>query len=838
MNRDKKILAPHRQKNHSSCFPILFRGLGRDIRFAFRMLMKNKGFAATALVTLALCIGANIVIFSMLHALVLKPLPYPDSNRIVIITNRWPKSFMKETWAGLKQYLDFKEHTEALSNVGCELILESTVGVGSESVRLRGLRATAETFDILGLKPMLGRFFSLENSKPENNRVVVLAQSYWESKFQKDPGVLGRTMRINGDPYEIIGVAPRALEALDVRMRFAIPIIATHETVAQAYRYAGGAFLLGRIKSDATRGAAQAQMMALEKQFYDTAPADVRKNLDASGFFIGIKSLQDERTGDLQPPLYMLQGGVLFVLLIGCVNIANLLLARSNARQGEMAIRMALGAERKIIGRQLLIESLLLTWLGAGLGLFAAWNALAAVNHFTTLLLPDRLPFAIDLPILVFAVLVATLTALLIGLFPILHMLGSNLFALIQSQSRRASSGRGIRAMSGALVITQIAVTLILLIGAGLLIRSFAGVLAVDPGFNPRKLVAARVILTPEYTRENRHLRFPQQLLDGLHNVSGFESASVSTNTPYQTLHFASPVTIRDYKPQPGTPPPTTYALGVSHSYLETMRIPLIEGRWFTEAEILENRLVCVVDKDFARRFFADRSAIGGRVNVSFAPLRSDEYPEIIGVVANARHSGPEEKTHQPYLYFPLPRLQGETFSVLIRSSRSNADTIAMAQEKVKMLDPGLPALQADSMENIILVSFGFRRFIMLLLCSFAGIAVLLAAIGIYGVLAYDVSQRTHEIGIRGAIGATSRQITRMILRQGLWKAGIGLAIGLIGALCLSHLMTDLLFEVKPYDPISYAAVSVLLLLIAWLASYLPARHAAGIVPMDALRWE
>jgi putative ABC transport system permease protein len=830
--------AAHTQEKDPSRLSILFTGLGRDIRFALRMLTKNKGFAATALVTLALCIGANTVIFSMLYSLVLKPLPFSNPDRIVIITNRWPKSFMKETFVGLKQYLDFKEHTEAFSNVGCELILENTIGIGNESVRLRGLRATAETFDILGVKPVLGRFFSLENSKPENNKVVVLAQSYWESQFQKDPGVLGRTMRIDGDTYEIIGVAPRTLEALDVRMRFAIPIVVTHETTAQVYRYVGGALLLGRLKPSATRGIAQAQMMALEKQYYDTAAPDVRKNLDASGFFIGIKTLHDERTGDLQLPLYMLQGGVLFVLLIGCVNIANLLLARSNARQGEMAIRMALGAERKFIGRQLLVESLLLTWLGAALGLFIAWNALAAVNHFTVLLLPDRLPFALDVPILVFTVMVATLTALIIGLFPILHMLGSNLFALIQSQSRRASSSRGIRAMSGTLVIAQTAVTLILLIGACLLIRSFASALAVDPGFNPHRLVAARVILTPEYVRENRHLQFPQKLLDSLHDVPGFESASVSTNTPYQTLHFASPVTIRDYKPQPGTPPSTTFALGITHSYLETMRIPLIEGRWFTEAEISENRLVCVVDKDFAQRFFSDRGAVGGRVNVSFAPLKSDEYPEIIGVVANARHNGPEEKTHQPYLYFPLPRLQGQALSVLIRSSRSTADTIAILREKAKMLDPALPALEADSMENVISSSFNFRRFIMLLLCCFAGIAVLLAAIGIYGVLAYDVSQRTHEIGIRGAIGATRRQVVGMILRQGLWKAGIGLAIGLAGALFLSHLMTDLLFEVKPSDPISYVAVSFLLLLIAWLASYLPARRAAVIVPMDALRWE
>jgi putative ABC transport system permease protein len=838
MSRDANISAMHVQETIHSWLSILFIGPGRDIRFALRMLVKNKGFAATALLTLAFCIGANSVIFSMLDALVLKSLPFPDSERIMVITNRWPKSFMKETWVGLEQYLDFKEHTEALADAGLELILESTVGIGSESVRIRGMRATAETFDILGLKPVLGRFFSLENSKPANDKVVVLAQSYWESQFQKDPGVLGRTMRIDGDTYEIIGVAPRALEALDVRMRFAIPIVVTHEIAKATYRYAGSAFLLGKIKPDATRGIAQDQMMALEKQFHDIAPPDVSNNLDASGFFIGTKTLHDERTGDLRLPLYMLQGGVLFVLLIGCVNIANLLLARSNARQGEMAIRMALGAERKMIGRQLLIESVLLTWLGAVLGLFVAWNALAAVNHFTALLLPDRLPFVIDTHTLIFTLLVATLTAVLIGLFPILQMLDSNMLALMQGQTRRTSSGRGIRAMSGTLIVAQIAVTLMLLIGAGLLIRSFASVLAVDPGFNPQHLVAARLILTPEYARENRNLRFSQQLLEGLHDVPGIESVSLSTNTPYQTQHFASPVTIRDYKPQPGTPPSTTFALGISYSYLETMRIPLIEGRWFTEAEIKENRLVCVVDKDFARRYFADRGAVGGRVNVSFAPLKSDEYPEIIGVVANAHHSGPEEKTHQPYLYFPLPRLQGQTVSVLIRSSRSTSDTIAMLQEKVKLLDPALPALRADLMENIIRDSFGFRRFIMLLLCCFAGIALLLAAIGVYGVLAYDVSQRTHEIGIRGAIGATRQQITAMILRQGFWKAGMGLAIGLAGSLCLSHLMTDLLFEVKPIDPMSYGAVSILLLLIALLASYLPARRAAGIAPMDALRWE
>jgi putative ABC transport system permease protein len=817
---------------------ILLMGLRRDIRFALRMLAKNKGFAATALITLALCIGANTVIFSMLYALVLKPLPYPESNRIVVVTNRWPKSFMKETWVGLQQYLDYKEHAHAFADVGLELPLDSTVGIANESVRLRGLRATAEVFGIFGLKPVLGQFFTLENSRPENNKVVVLAQSFWESQFQKDPGVLGRTMKIDGNTCEIIGIAPRALEALDTRIRFVIPIVVTPEIAQAAYRYMGAAFLVGRIKPNAAVGPAQAQMTALEKQFHNIAPPNVTKNLDDSGFFIGIKTLHEERTGDLQLPLTMLQGGVLFVLLIGCVNIANLLLARSNARQGELAIRMALGAERKMIGRQLLIESILLTWLGAALGLFIAWNALAAVNHFTAPLLPERLPFAIDTHTLVFTVLVATLTAVIIGLFPILHILRNNLLALMQNQTRRSTSGRGVRAISGTLVISQIAVTMILLTGAGLLIRSFAHVLAAEPGFNPRHLVAARLILTPEYVQENRHLKFPQQLLDALQSVPGFESVSVSTGTPYQTLHYVSPLTIRDYRPQPGTPPPTTFVLGATRSYLETMRIPLIEGRWFTDAEIKENRPVCVVDKDFARRFFADRSAIGGRLNADFFPRKPEDLPEIIGVAGNVRHNGPEEKTHQPYLYFPLPHVQGDVVSVFVRSSRSTSDTIAMLQEKVKLLDPALPALQADSMENVIDDSFGFRRFIMLLLCCFAGIALLLAAVGIYGVLAYDVSQRTHEIGILGAIGATSQRVAVRILRQGLWKAGIGLAIGLAGALCLSHLMTDLLFEVKPSDPISYGTMSVLLLLAALLASYLPARRAAGVDPADALRYE
>ena len=606
----------------------------------------------------------------------------------------------------------------------------------------------------------------------------------------------------------------------------------------------GPAALLGRLKPDAAIGTAAAQATALERQALDIAPPYTQESMDCNELAIGMETLQSSRVDpDLRLKLYLLQGAALFVLLIGCVNVTNLFLSRSNARQGELAIRIALGSGRTAIARQLLVESFLLTWLGAALGIALAFGIIEIINIFSAQLLPKSLPFAINDRLLAFTAIIAILISLAIGLLQVFHVFGGSLLALTQNQSQRVSNSRGLRTMSSGLVVVQMAVTLVLLVGGGLLIHSFANCLAIDPGFNPQHLIAAHIDMPPDYLRDNRDQKFRQQLKDSLREIPGFPSTSLAATTPY-TGGFSA---YGNFRLQDYTQPKGEIDLNASYfsadpSYLETMQIPLIEGRWFNTGDTGKSRPVCVVNQDFVREYVPGRNVVGK--HVTFNDSEPEEnWPEIVGVVDSVRDLSLEEEYGRislPAIYYPLQQslfpLGG--INVLIRSPRPASEVIALIREKVKEIDSALPVFRAGSMDSIIGASLNERRAIMMLLCSFAGIALLLSAVGIYGVLAFDVSKRTHEIGIRGAIGATDKQITALILRQGLWKAGVGLVIGVAGTFYLSGFMSSLLFDVKPIDPLAYVSVSVLLLLVALFASYLPARRAARIDPIIALRSE
>jgi predicted permease len=812
-------------------------GLKADVSFALRMLAKNKGFVTTALLTLALCIGANTAIFSMLYALVIKPLPYREPARIVEVYNSFPKVGLNKLPSNIVQYLDFKQHTNAFAQLALWQSGEFTLGQESGPTRSAGAYATAEIFDVLGLHPVLGRFFTAENHVPGADKILVLSQSFWRTQYHEDPAVIGQKLMLDGENFEIVGVAPHDFEAFDARTKFVRPMAWPPDRVTQFARYGVSPQLYGRLKPEATIAIAFAQVAGLEKQFYDAAPPQVREFLDRSGHVIGVNTVQAQRVEPLKGSLYLLQGGVLFVLLIGCLNVANLLLARSNARQDELAIRVALGAGRGAIARQLLVESTLLVWLGAALGLGLAWLALTASNRFISQLMPTTLPFKIDGRVLGYTALVASVMSLVIGLLPIVHVLRGNLLGVIQSRSRSASTGKGVRTLSSALVVAQVAFALILLTGAGLLIHSFANAIAIDPGFEPRQMIAARVALPGKYQKDNGTVQFQQRLLASLREIPDL-TASLATATPFATGLPINAFGLRDYTLPPGASQPGAFHLGASPTYLDALHIPLREGRWFNDTDTDKSRRVFVVDENFAKRFFPGKSAVGQHLTFGGPPAKEEDWPEIVGVVGNVRHNGVEEKSGNPYLYHPLTQTPFGEVSVLIRTARPVVEAIALLREKIAAIDPALPVFQAGPMDSVITTRLNNRRAIMLLLGSFAGIALLLSAIGIYGVLAYDVSQRTREIGIRGAIGATREQIVTLILHQGLWKTGIGLAAGIAGALALSRYMTTLLFDVKSTDPLVYVVVTLLLLMTAVLASYLPARRAARIDPLVALRSE
>lgn len=809
-----------------------------DLRFALRLLLKSRGFTVVTLLTLGFCIGANTAIFSAVYALMLKPLPYREPTRIVEIYNGYPKAGLPKMSSNIVQYLDYKEHSISYSDLGLWQISPSLFGEDASAQRLWGARATADFFQVLGLRPLLGQFFTLENSRPKADNVVVLTQSFWTTQFSEDPGVIGKTARIDGETVTVVGVAPRSLEAFDARVRFVRPYAWDPARVNPNGRHANYVSLLARLKPGAGLTPAQAECDLLEKRFNDAAPVSMRGFLERSGAHTVVGTVQAERVQPMKSTLLLLEGGVVLVLLIGCVNIANLLLARANGRQGELAIRFALGASRATIARQLLIETTVLTVLGTTLGIGMAWAGLAAMNHYRELLMPQSLPFVLDGNILGFTIGISIACALLISLVPIIHVVRANLVQLIHRSSRGASGSAGVRALSSVLIIGQVAIALVLLTGAGLLIHSFVRAISVDPGFEPEGVISGRIAIPQGHRSSDDVARLLRDRIEqSMKEIAGVTSVGLSTATPFQGgLPINALMLANDTLPA-GAPQPGAFQLAVSPEYLDALHVRLLEGRFLERTDGTPGHRVFVVDENFAKKYFPDRSAIGGRFTFGGRPEKDTDWPTIVGVVRNIPHNGVEERSGNPFVY-QIVGGRPSGLTLFLRTTRPASEVIPVIREKLRALDPAIALFDTGPLQASIEASFNQRRAVMLLLGFFAGLALLLSALGIYGVLAYDVSQRTREIGVRGAIGATYGQIIALIMRQGITKTAVGLVFGLIGAVFFARAMKSLLFDIGAFDPWSYGVVSLVLLCVAALASFLPAHRAARIKPIEALRVE
>jgi predicted permease len=828
--------------SHSASAPPsagLWTGSRGDLRHAVRLLWKDKRMTATTLVTLALCIGATTAIFSSVYALMLKPLPYQEPERIVELYSSAAKAGLNRMPANVPFYLDYSKNANSYESLGLWTFFYSLVGEKDSVVRTPGIRATAEIFDILRLRPLLGTFFTKENNKQGADKVIVLTQSYWQTQYQESPDILGRQVRIDDEAYQIIGVAPRELEAFDARMKFIVPLSWPPAAENPQGRYGVGIQLFGRLKPDATAARADAEAKLLEKRYVDAGPPPLKQFVERSGMTMNVGGVQEQRVQPVRAILLMLQGGVAFVLLIGCVNVANLLLVRANGRQAELAVRSALGAARLTIARQFLMESLLLTSLGTVLGVGLAWGALRVTNYYLAKMLPQSLPAALDGRVLAFAVVLTAVVGVLIGLFPVVHILRTNLAAVIQSNSRGSSSSRGVRAVSSVLVVAQVAVALVLLTGAGLLIYSFAQAVKVDTGLDAANVVTARIALTREHRASDEAANsIRERLLQGMKEIPGVTSVALAASTPFQGGLPINAFTLENDTLPPGAPQPGAFRVIVTPGYGQTLGLKLVEGRFYEDADLAPGRRQFVVDQSFARKFFPNRSAVGGRFAFGGRPEKPEDWPVIIGVVKDVPHNGVEEKSGNPFIYQLLQGGRPNGYTLFLRTNRSTADAVTALRTKVRAIDPASPLFEVGVLQEAVASSFDSRRAVMLLLAALAGLAMFLSALGIYGVLAYDVSQRTREIGVLSAIGASRAQISGQILKQGLWKGGIGVVLGLIGAVILSRSMATLLFNVRPTDPSVYAAVSVVLIGVALLASYLPARRASRIDPLLALRDE
>jgi putative ABC transport system permease protein len=818
----------------------IWTGAATDFRHACRLLWKSKRITATTLLTLALCIGATTAIFSSVYSLMLKPLPYQEPERIVELYTSAVKAGLDHMPANVPFYLDYSRNGTSYESLGLWTFFYGLVGEKDSVVRTPGVRATAEIFTILRLQPLLGTFFTKEQNKQGADKVIVLTQSYWQTQYQESPEVIGKDVRIDDETFKIIGVAPRQLEAFDARMKFIAPLSWAPQQENPQNRYGVGIQLFGRLKPGATAGQADAEAKVLEKRYVDAGPPQLKQFAERSGMTMNVGGVQEQRVQPVRATLLMLQAGVAFVLLIGCVNVANLLLVRSNARQSELAIRSALGAGRATIARQFLMESLLLTSLGTLLGLGVAWGALRATNYYLARMLPQALPASLDWRVLAFAVGLTAVVGLVIGLIPVVHILRTNLAAVIQSNSRSASSSRGVRALSSVLVVAQVAVALMLLTGAGLLIHSFAEALKVDTGLDPTNVVTGRIALTREHrASDDAANSIRQRLLQAMKEIPGVTSVALSFATPFQGGLPINAFTLENDTLPPGAPQPGAFRVIVSPGYAETMGLKLVEGRFYEETDLVPGRRYFVVDQSFARKYFPNGSALGGKFAFGPRPAKPEEWPTIIGVVKDVPHNGVEEKSGNPFIYQLLqPGGRPNGLTMFLRTTRPVADAVSALRDKVRAIDPASPLFEVGALQEAVDSSYDNRRAVMLLLAAFAGLALFLSALGIYGVLAYDVSQRTREIGVRSAIGASRGEIATLILRQGLWKGGIGVALGLIGAVLLSRYMTTLLFNVRPTDPAVYGIVSAVLIGVAALASYLPARRASRIDPLIALRDE
>ncbi len=810
---------------------------GREFRYAARSLRRAPGFSLAVFCTLVVCIGPNTAILSALYSLVLKPLPFPDPGQLVTITNVARKSGGQVIQSSVPQYRDFKAHADLFA--GFALIKPENVTLDDEGapVRVENDWVSADFFDVLGVKPVLGRFPTADEQTPGRENVLVISQAFWESHYHGDPGVIGRVIRPGGTPYTIIGVAPRSLASLWNTTCFYQPYAPPPFKLAPQARYSNDAILYGRLKPGVPLGAGMAQLAAVERDFLQgVANPRLRTYLEAGGYQLAAVRLRADGAMGESRSLWLLQAGALLVLLIGCVNVVNLCLARANARRSELAIRVALGAGRSALVRPMLAESLLLTGAASLAGLGLAVAALRVFNGYLPIIVRTAPPVTLDPLVAGLILAVAFAIAVLVALVPLRLAWRAGLQV---GASRSASSGGGARAVGSVLVTAQVAVAVILLVGASLLIRSFAKIMAVDPGFDAARVVQGRIALPSRYGDQTANLDMQRRILEsfrGIPGVSGVAEVSGFTLVPtYRTQPFI----VRGQPVTEGESQPTVIIYPVSPDFFATMGIRLRDGRAFNDADDLNKDPVVIVDQNFATRYFPGQIVVGQEMTLgSGPPPPGAKWARIVGVVNRANLSGPDNRDPTPFVYLPMNGWPMGGFNVLVHSPRAAADVLREMRARLRALDPGVPLYIAGSLQEALDQMLMSRRGITLLLGGFSGLSLLLAAIGLYGVLAYDVSQRTREIGIRGAIGASRGQILGLILRQGLWKTGIGLAAGLVGAILLSRSLTRLLYDVTAADPASYAAVLLLLLAIALLACWIPARRASKVDPIEALRTE
>jgi putative ABC transport system permease protein len=801
--------------------------LWQDLRYGLRTLMKNPGFTLVAVLTLSLGIGANTAIFSVVNAVLLRPLPFAEPERLVWLWDTQPQ--LTTTPTSLPDFLGWKSQNQSFEHLAAfqsgSMFIDTGDGMRDTPVGL----VTPETFALFRVSPILGRTFTDEETLPGRFRVAVLSHGMWQGRFGSDPNVLGRTMDVSGAPYTIIGVMPEGFSFPD-RAEFWRPLPIDPNKLDPGPHYLS---VVGRLKPTVTLAQAQAEMSAIAARLSEQY---AEKN---AGHGVKLELLRDVVVGDIGPALFVLLGAVGFVLLIACANVANLLLARVGVRQKEIAVRTALGASRLRIVRQLFTESMMLSVGGGAAGLLiAVWG----VNWLVSLA-PKTIPrvheIAVDPRVICFTLLISVATSLLFGLAPALQASRPDLTGALK-EGGRGSAGLLRNRLRSALVISEVALSLVLLIGAGLMIRSFAKLNQVDPGFNPDRVFTAGVsLLRSKYPDDERVASFYSQLLERAAATPGIESAGAISDLPLLGSNTSDSFTIEGRPPVAKQEEPSTEYHVVTPRYFESMGIPLLAGRDFAGTDTKQSPNVVVINQTFARRHFAGESPLGHRLR-----LQGQERDPllIVGVVGDVRQLGldkqPVPEAFVPFLQDPLSETYQRSMTIVARTKSAPGAVAGSLRAALTSLDKSLPVYDLKPMTEYLRDSLARRRFNLILLTAFSGVALALAAIGIYGVISYGVTQRTHEIGIRMALGAEKVDVLWLVVRQGMVMALGGVAIGLLASFALTRLMESLLFGVSVTDPLTFSVIALLLTCVALLACFIPARRATKVDPMIALRYE
>ena len=796
----------------------------QDLRYGARMLLKQPGFTLIAVLTLALGIGANTAIFSVVNAVLLRPLPFREPERVVMVWNNGAAAAGGDrTPLAVADLLDWRGQSRSFESIAAFNYLSVNVTGGETPERVLGAGVSANFFSVLGVKAALGRTFLPDEDRPGAGLVLVLSDGYWRRHFGADPQVVGRTLTLSGDSYTVIGVMPPGLN-------FPIP---TKEVELWAARQVetptrrGPYFLTGvaRLKPGVTVRQAHADTRAMKSSF------------DGQNFDFNVLPVNDYVVGDVRPALVALLIAVTLVLLIAAVNVANLTLVRAAARLKEISIRTALGAGRGRIIRQLLTESLLLALLGGMLGtLGATWGIDLLVK-----LAPEGIPrlgqVGIDGSVLGWTVLVSLLTGIVCGLAPAWQSSRLNLNEALKEGGRSATESAGRRRWRSLLMVAELALAVMLLVGAGLLVKSLWRLQQVDPGINPERVLAAYFEL-PEnrYTQPQHFTNFYTRVLEGAQALPGVRAAALSNSLPPDSTDFSDGFGIEGRPAVPGQPPPIAYVIRVSPAYFRALGIALRGGRYFTAADAADAPRVALINETLQRRFFPGEDPIGKRLNTGNE--RQPVWNEIVGVVGDVKYNGLADET-QPAFYQPLAQAQSSGISLILKTEAADPLGLAAAvRNVVKSADNEVPLALIQTMEQRLAFATAQPRFRTTLMALFAAVALILACVGIYGVISSAVAQRTHEIGIRLALGAQARDVLGLVVGQGLKLTLAGVGCGLLASLALTRLMHNLLFGVSATDPLTFAVIAVLLTGVALLACWVPARRATKVDPLVALRHE